>query len=265
MLRRGRRLRTITAPGGVGFLSLLARTGGGTDAVAEVDTETFEVSVDAIDEMFEDHFPIVLGTMRWNTERLIQEMLVQPPPPYVPPEDDFEHLIGDRELGIVEKIFLVRRTRAFKNANVNSTARLARQMKEIRVAAGEVIWRPGDRPFGSYFVVKGKLELRWKDSIQRVGPGYVLGGMESLASQPRWNTLVATDPAILLEGSREALIDMFEDDLEAALKFMSMMAGFLLVAWDRRAEQDAGGDTSASPPPSSGGPGSLPAAGVPPP
>src|SRR5689334_60597 len=56
MRRRGNTIRTISAPGGVGFLSLLARTGGGTEAVAEAHTETFEVRADALDELFEDHF-----------------------------------------------------------------------------------------------------------------------------------------------------------------------------------------------------------------
>ena len=33
---------------------------------------------------------------------------------------------------------------------------------------------------------------------------------------------------------------MFEDDLEVARSFLSMMASFLLLLWDRKAERDAG-------------------------
>jgi CRP-like cAMP-binding protein len=241
MRRRGRDIRTITAPGGVGFLSLLARTAGGTEAVAQAHTETFELRADAIDEMFEDHFPVLLETLRWVTERMIQENLSQEPQPWTPPEDGFDHLIGDRELGIVERIFLLRRTNAFKTANVNSTARLARQMKEVRLPAGETIWRPGERATTSIFIVKGKMESRWNNgrTVQIVGPGYIVGGAESLANQPRWNQLVTTEPAVFLQGSREALIDMFEDDLDVALQFLSMISAFLLTAWDRRAETEA--------------------------
>lgn len=241
MWRRGRKIRTITAPGGVGFLSLLARTAGGTEAVADARTESFELRADAIDEMFEDHFSVVLATLRWITERLIQENLTQHPPPYVAPTDDFEHLIGDRELGIVERIFLLRRTRAFKNANVNSVARLARAMKEIRAPAGEVLWRPGDRALWSIFIVKGKMDLRWNEgrTVQVVGPGYIVGGAEAMVPSPRWNELVTKAPAIFLRSSREALIDLFEDDLDVALKFMSMLASVLLLQWDQRAEAEA--------------------------
>ncbi len=240
MRRHGLKLRTIAAPGGVGFLSLLARTGGGTEAVAEEHTESFEVRADAIDEMFEDHFSVLLGTLRWINERLIQESLIQEPPSYVA-SPDFEKLSFDRELGIVERIFLLRRTRVFKTANVNSTARLARDMKEVQLPAGEVVWRPGDRAYGTLFVVQGKLELQWNEggSVQTVGPGYMVGAAESLALMPRWNRLVATEPVLGLQASREALIDMFEDDVDVALKFMSMLATVLLSLWDRRAEQEA--------------------------
>jgi CRP-like cAMP-binding protein len=239
MRRHGRKIRTIAAPGGVGFLSLLARTGGGTEAVAEEHTESFEVRADAIDEMFEDHFTVLLGTLRWINERLIRENLVQEPPAYVP-SVGFEDLSFERELGIVERIFLLRRTRVFKTANVNSTARLARDMKEMSLPAGEVVWRPGDRAQGTIFIVQGKMDLRWNEgkSVQTVGPGYMVGGAEALALMPRWNELVATEPVLGLQGSREALIDMLEDDIDVALKFMSMIATVLLNLWDRRAEQE---------------------------
>ena len=245
MRRHGNKLRTITAPGGVGFLSLLARTSGGTEAVAESHTETFEVRADALYEMFEDHFPVLLGTLRWVTERVIDENLVQEPPPYSPPRDGFDQLIGDRELGIVERIFLLRRTLGFKHANVNSTARLARSLKEVRLPAGETIWRPGDVATGPLFLVKGKMRSSWKSAqdgrpmVQIVGPGYIVGGAEAIANRPRWNELVTAEPAVFLRGSRESMIDMLEDDLEMALQFLSMVSGLLLAAWDRKAEADA--------------------------
>jgi CRP-like cAMP-binding protein len=241
MWRRGRKIRTITAPGGVGFLPLLARIAGGTEAIADARTESFELSADAIEEMFEDHFSVVLATLRWITERLIRENLTQEPPPYAPSGGGVEHLIGDRELGIVDRIVLLRRTSVFNNANVNSVARLARSMKEVRVPAGEILWRPGDRALGSIFIVKGQMDLRWNEgrSVQVVGPGYIVGGAEAIAPAPRWNELVTTEPAIFLKGSREALIDMFEDDLDVALQFMSMIARVLLMQWDRRADAEA--------------------------
>lgn len=255
MRRRGNKIQTITAPGGVGFLSLLARTGGGTEAVAESHTETFEVRADAIYEMFEDHFPVLLGTLRWLTDRLIQENLaLQEAPPYNPPPNGFDQLIGDRELGIVERIFLLRRTMGFKHANVNSTARLARGLKEVRVPAGETIWRPGDRATSTLFLVKGMMGLSWRNVhdgrplVQTLGPGYIVGGAEAIANRPRWNELVTNEPAVFLRGSRESLIDMLEDDQEVALQFVSMLASFLLLAWDRKAEADALVSSRPSPP-----------------
>lgn len=238
MRRKGKHLGTVRAPGGVGFLSVLARTAGATESIAESYAEGYEIRADAIEEMFEDHFSVFLGTLRWVAERLIAENQDAPPPPYVAPSVPFDHLIGDRELGIVERIFVLRRSRAMANANVNSIARVARRMQEVRVPAGTALWRPGERADHSLFVVKGMLDLRWKDgaSVQPIGPGYVVGGAESLIGHPRWNELVAVEPVVALRGSRESMIDMFEDDHDVAMRFLEMLASFLMTMWDRKAD-----------------------------
>jgi CRP-like cAMP-binding protein len=251
--RKGKRFGTVRGPGGVGFVAFLARHAGGTSAVAESFVEALEIQADAMDEVFEDHFPVLLGHIRWVAERLIAENKVTQPPPYVPPVVSFESMIGDAELGIVERIFLLRRMRAFTEANVNSLATLARKMVEVRMPAGEVLWRENDVAEHSFFIVKGRLSLRWGDGafVQQIGPGYVVGGAESLVGIPRWNELVTDDPVIALRGTREGLIDLFEDDHELALKFMAMLATFLVMMWDHKAEQGIAsvGTAQSDPPP----------------
>lgn len=250
MRRRGRSLGTVSAPGGVGFLSALARNAGATEAVAETYTEAYELGVDALDEVFEDHFSVLLGTFRWIAERLIAESRALPPRPYVPPETALDELVGERPLGIVERMFLLRRSRGFVGANLNSVARLARRMTELRLPAGATLWRPGDASDHTLFVAKGMLELRWGDgpSVQRVGPGYAVGGAEALCSLPRWNELVASEPVVALRGSREVLLDMFEDDREVAVKFMALLAGFLMSIWDKKAEAGIAAVGTLAPP-----------------
>jgi CRP-like cAMP-binding protein len=247
--RKGKRIGTVRGPGGVGFMSFLARNAGGSSAVAENFVEAFEVQADAMEEIFDDHFSVLLGTIRFVAQRLIEENKVNPPAAYVPPVVSFDSLIGDAPLGIVERIFLLRRMRAFTEANVNSLATLARKMVEVRAAAGEVLWRAGERADHSYFVVKGMLHLTWGEGkyVQQIGPGYVVGGAESLVSLPRWNDLVPTEPVILLKGGREGLIDMFEDDYELGMKFLSLLATLLVTMWDRKAEQGIASVGSAPP------------------
>ena len=251
--RKGKRFGTVRGPGGVGFLSFLARNAGGTSAVAENFVEALEVQADAMAEIFEDHFPVLLGTIRFVAQRLIAENKVTPPPPYVPPAVSFDALIGDSPLGIVERIFLLRRMRAFTEANVNSLAALARKMVELRPSAGEVLWRAGERAEHSFFVVKGMLDLTWNEgkSVQQIGPGYVVGGAESLVSLPRWNDLVTAEPVIVLRGTRDGIIDLFEDDHELGLKFLSMLATLLVTMWDRKAEEGIAsvGAADSVPPP----------------
>ena len=239
MRRKGKRIGTVRGPGGVGFLSFLARNAGGTACVAESFIEAYEVPADAIQEIFEDHFGVTLGTLRWVAGRLLEEnRRMATPPPFVAPMDNLDELVGDRELTVVERIFLMRRTRALAAANVNSLVAMARTMTEMRVGPDTPIWRPGARSDGTIFVVKGMLELRWNEgnTVQVVGPGYVLGGAEALLGAPRWNELVTTTPCVVLAGPREALIDAFEDDHELALHFLSLLSSFLMSIWDRKAE-----------------------------
>ncbi len=237
--RKGKRFGTVHGPGGVGFMSFLARHAGGTSAVAENFVEALEVQADAMEEIFEDHFPVLLGTIRFVAQRLIEENKVTAPPPYVALPSTFETMIGDQPLGIVERIFLLRRMRAFTEANVNSLATLARKMTELRPPAGEVLWRTGERAEHSYFVVKGMLSLTWNEGkvVQKIGPGYVVGGAESLVGLPRWNDLVTDEQAIVLRGTRDGMIDLFEDDYELGLKFLSMLATLVVTMWDRKAEE----------------------------
>jgi CRP-like cAMP-binding protein len=237
--RRDKRIGTVRGPGGVGFVAFLARHAGGTSAVAESFVEALEVQGDAMEELFEDQFAVLLNHIRWVAERLIAEKRSSSPPPYVPPIVSFDSAIGEGELGTVERIFLLRRMRAFTDANVNSLATLVRKLDEVRVPAGEVIWREGDVAEHSYFIVKGMLSLRWGEGefVQQVGPGYAVGGAESMIGMPRWNELVAEEPVIALRGTRDGMIDVFEDDHELALKFLSMFATLLVTTWDRKAEE----------------------------
>ena len=240
VLRRKQKLvGTIRGPGGVGFMSFLARDAGGTSAVAQTYVEALEVRADAMDEVFEDNFIVLLGTMRLVTTRLIEEYKVSPPAAFVPPAQPFDTLVGENELGIVERIFLLRKMRAFSAGNVNSLATLASKMTELRPAVGTPLWKIGDRADHSLFIVKGKLQTSWNDgkSNQVMGPGYVAGGAESLASIPRWNNLVVTEPAVLLRSAREALIDLFEDDTELGMRFISLIATLLVNIWDQKAEE----------------------------
>lgn len=240
MRRKDKRIGTVRAPGGVGFLGLLARNAGGTSAIADTPVDAYEFTAEVMDDIFEDNFSVLLESLRFVAERLVAEnMASRVPAPFVPPVSQLDHLIGEKELGIVEKIFLLRRMRLFSTANVNSLAGLVQRLKEVRVPAGEVVWKPGDVSDGPLFIVKGMGRLVWNDdeTVQQVGSGYAIGGGESLVGHPRWNTFVTDEPSIFLRGDQAALLDMMEDDFELGIRFLSMMAGLLLSIWDRKAEQ----------------------------
>jgi CRP-like cAMP-binding protein len=238
MRRKGKRIGTVRAPGGVGFMSLLARTAGGTAAVADSLVEALELRGDVLEEVFEDHFQALLLTLRFVADRMLTEMMKRTPPPFTPPAEPLDQLVGAQPLGVVERIFLLRRTRAFSQSNVNSLATFAKKMEERRVPAGEVLWRVGERSDKTIFLVKGMARLvsGGGEKVQRVGPGYVIGGAEGLTGRTRWNEFVTDEPVVLLQTPREAMIALFEDDLELSLQFLSMMATLVISLWDENAD-----------------------------
>lgn len=238
MRRRGNRIGTVRAPGAVGFLSLVARSAGSTAAVAESFVEALEVRGDVLEDVFEDHFNVILATMRFVADRMFAELIKRAPPPFSPPDYPVEQLVGDAPLGVVERIFLLRRTPAFGRANVNSLAAMAKRMTEVRGSPGQVLWRPGERASHTYFFVTGMGRLVWEggEKQQRVGAGYVVGGVEAITRRPRWNELVVDEPSVLLEAPREVMLDLFEDDRELATQFLSTIASIVMNMWDRNAE-----------------------------
>ncbi len=237
MRRHGRHIGTVRGPGAVGLLSLLARDLAGTSAIADSFVEAYEVPKETMEDIFEDHVPVMLGTLRWVSSQLIAANLENEPPAFSPPTIPIDKMVGERELGLVERIFVLRQMGAFKEANVSSLATLVRKMEELRLPAGEVLWRRGDPSDATYFVVKGMLDLVWDEKrSQEVGPGYVVGGAETIAGSARWNDLVTKEPVVMLRGSREGLIELFEDDRDIGLKFLSLLAKFLMGVWDKRAE-----------------------------
>ncbi len=238
--RRGFRIGTVRAPGGVGLISFLARNAaGGTSVIAETFTEGYEISASALDDVFEDQFSVLLGFIRFVAERLHEETRMQPPSVTATPPGFVVDYEFESEIDPIERISLLRRTETLGSANLNSLATLARRVKELRAPSGTALWRIGDPSEFAYILVKGCLETRWKEGeyTQLWGPGQILGGIESLLGQPRWNDLKVTDSAVALVASRDAFIDLLEDDLDLALQFLARLATRLSAIWDKKAEE----------------------------
>jgi CRP-like cAMP-binding protein len=213
-----------SALGGVG---IIARSAVGVSATAETDVLTLELDADSMLDLLEDHFNLVRHLLRSLAAQIIEgwrhlpegsPVLVEPPP-----------ATNARDLDLVERILHLRQVEPFKTANVNALAELARGLTERRFGGGERLWSEGDDAQGLVVILQGQVECRASTGFYLMAsPGTPLGAMEGLAGRPRWYDAVTVGPVVALCGDIEAMLDVFEDNVEVGLDFLSMLGQRLI-------------------------------------
>lgn len=220
---RGGRLYSAGPTEAFGLLETLARAGAGIEARAEVDTITLEIAATTLLSIFEDHFVMTLGAIQrlsrmllatpsWLSETMTQPVRV----PAIDPHG---------ELDLVDRIRLLRTSDLFAHARTDSLAELAAQYEPFRAAPGTTLWHEGDE--GGWFLVlldgcidsasAGGLRFSWC-------PGMIAGGVEALATAPRWHDATTTTSIIGLRLGAERLFDALEDDFSMAEDLLSTLA-----------------------------------------
>ncbi len=220
----------------LGALGVLAGTPLGMLGVAQSDTVTLELESEAFLETCEDHFVIVHALLRymarWVVEIERREGTQGPPPGG---SGAPRRLLGG-ELDLVERIFHLRQFPVFAGASINSLAELSRGLTEVHFGAGVPLWKAGDPSPYALLVASGDIAC----TAPAGGPsflataGWGLGHMEALAEQPHWYSAVTATPVVALHGTMEGLIDVFEDNTEMAMSFLSLLARGILSYMERR-------------------------------
>ena len=100
--------------------------------------------------------------------------------------------------------------------------------QEIRIGAGDTIFRQGDAGDRMYVVVEGSVRLYLEGSggdheVARFGPGEFFGELSLLSGAPRSATARASDASVLLEIGREAFELMMQDDIALVFRMMSAL------------------------------------------
>jgi CRP-like cAMP-binding protein len=229
--RRAGRVLGVVGPGmGIGGLGLFARDPQGVQAEAETDTLTLELEADAVMEVLEDRFPILLHLLRDLCRQLIDahvKLAVDPTAGF--PVCDNPPL-PTRELDLVERIFYMRQMAPFRESSVNVLFELSRTLTEVRFGPGVTLWETGDVAAGMFLIVSGQVAGRVPANGLRfcAASGIPLGSLEAVAEVPRWYDAVTQTEVVALNGNAEALVDVFEDNFEMAMDFLAVVARVML-------------------------------------
>jgi CRP-like cAMP-binding protein len=235
--RRGQVMGHVTAGGVVGGMGMLGRDVEGLAAVAETDTQTLELEVDAVLEIFEDHFPILHHALRENCRDVLDLMGRLPPHLYqqaIPPFADVKGPATD--LDLVDRILFLRQIAPFARSSINALAELSRGLAEVSFPPGTTVWKEGEASGSVLLVVSGTVMGVARGGAARfsAGAGTPLGSVESMAERPRWFNLVADTKVSGLHGSLEGLIDVFEDNFEMAMDYLALIARWQLRILEMR-------------------------------
>lgn len=228
--RRGKEVDHV-GPGSVlGGLGLFARDTEGVEATAVADTFTLELDADAIIEILEDHFLVLLHVVQDSSRRLIDLVvsLGLDPGEGAPALEPLPESRPD--LDLVERIFHLRRIPLFQKGNINALAELSRGLTQVRFPPRTLLWRAGEPAQSIFLILSGTVGVRVASAGPgfRVGPGFPLGALEAVAEAPRWYDAATETAVVALQGSEEGLLDLFEDNFEIAMDYLAIIAQTIL-------------------------------------
>ena len=235
LVREGKPFGSLAAPQTVGFLAVLARSDASFSAIAKTPIHAFELPVDVMTELYEDHFDLVVATLRYFAERLTIDLgeLPESDLGVAPLEMD---IVPNRPVDWVEKILCLRKTTGFAEANVHALGGLAKRMQEVQVPAGTTLWHIGERAERAFYILRGTIRCEAADGrVFRYGAGTGLGALEALADRPRWFTATVESDAVGLYGHTDRLLDLFEHEFRMAMDFITMLARAQVEILDQRA------------------------------
>lgn len=211
----------------LGGLTVLSRSEQGFLAVAETDVTTLEVEAEDIFEFYEDRFDVFAIALRNICRELLRLRSRIADGTVLSPRAGT--VLPQRDLDLVERLVLMRRSGIFQRTSMDAIVRLARSLRELRFDAGTTLWRAGDASGYMFIVMEGRVSCRLPDGRTFfAGVGYPLGNLENHAREPRWYDAVVDEPIRVFRAESDTFYDVLEDHFEVALDFMASVAANLL-------------------------------------
>jgi CRP-like cAMP-binding protein len=232
--RGGKVLRTFGERSVIGGLAALAEQRNSAQVVAKTDVTTFSFSQEDQRDVFEDDFEVLLRVMRSVARGFLEARRAAGAGGGFRPDD--ESAPPPREpLGLVDKLAFLRRTGPYNEARLEAVAELARESPEVRLPAGEVLWREGDPSGSSLVMVSGVVTGTADQGRQRFrfSTGSIVGGLDSLAAVPRWFDATAETDVVAIQVNYNVLLDLLEDHTEMAMDLLRVLASQVLALRER--------------------------------
>ena len=236
----------------VGGLASLAEAPQASNCIATDDTLTLEIATEDMQDVFEDSFHLQMGVLAALARglRMMQQALGGPA---MDSAQQFEPLDFEGDLGLVERLFFMRKTTNWGGTRIEALASLARSAQVEHYRDGVSVFTAGEAAHCGYLVLCGALHCTPHESTVtepfRFPTGWVVGGLDSLSQDDRWYDAVAVGKTALLRFERTDLLDMLEDHPAEAMSLLRTLAGGMLMAIHRLASHKSELTAPAAPNP----------------
>jgi CRP-like cAMP-binding protein len=234
IMRNGKAVRHLGPRTVVGGISALAEEEQGYDCVALQDMETLSIKVEDAQEIFEEHFVLLKRVLRGTSREVLEaRRKLGPSAGFGPVSEPFD--FPNRPFDLVSRMAFLRKTFSFGSSEIDAIAELARDIQEVHLPKGEVLWNVGDR--STYFLLplRGVIDCRATDPRQhfQLGPGDSVGAIDSLADERRWYRAEVIENLVAFRIDTDVLLEVLEDHFMMAIALLKGIATGILNLYDR--------------------------------
>jgi len=232
IIRNGKAIRRFGPRSVVGGVSALAEEEKGYDCLALEHMVTLAMTIEDAQEIFEEHFALLKRVIRGTSQEvLIARRQLGENAGFGPVGEPFP--CPDRPFDLVERMAFLRKTFSFAKSEIDAIADLAREVQEVHLPKGEVLWNVGDR--STYFLLplRGVIDCHATDPEQhfRLGPGGSVGSIDAMADKRRWFRAEVVEDLVAFRIDVEILLGVLEDHFSMAMSLLRGLATGILQLW----------------------------------
>ncbi|MGB5704336.1 MAG: cyclic nucleotide-binding domain-containing protein [Polyangiales bacterium] len=234
IVRNGKPVRRLGPRTVVGGISALAGEEQGYDCIALEDMQTLAIKVEDSQEIFEDHFVLLKRVLRGTSREVLDSRRkLGKRAGFGPVGEAFA--FPERPFDLVERMAFLRKTFSFGDSEIDAIADLARDVQEVHLRKGEVLWNVGDR--STYFLLplRGVIDCKATDPDQhfQLGPGDSVGAIDSMADERRWYRAEVLEDLVAFRIDTEVLLEVLEEHFTMATSLLKAMATGILGLYDQ--------------------------------
>ena len=233
IVRGGKRVRRLGPRDVVGGISALAVGEQGYDCIALEEMQTLAIKVEDAQEIFEEHFVLLKRVLRGTSREVLDaRRKLGERAGFGPVAEPF--VFPDRPFDLVERMAFLRKTFSFGDSEIDAIADLAREVQEVHLPKGEVLWNIGDR--STYFLLplRGVIDCKAVSPDQhfQLGPGDSVGAIDSMADERRWYRAEVVEDVIAFRIDTQVLLEVLEDHFRMAISLLRAIATGILSLYD---------------------------------